>query len=134
LVRALLAFLVILSLGWPLSRLTRGTAPTRTPAVAAPVLEKKEVRLQLAFPLVPKTVKVLHLGEIVWSESSPTAEMERAIAISYPAEGVDLHFQIEWPADTGLAAMRVRLIDPAGDTHEKSVWGKGAVDEVVTFP
>jgi len=38
------------------------------------------------------------------------------------------------PPGVPLSAMRVLLTDPAGDTHDKSIWGKGTVDETVSFP
>ena len=133
LLRALLAFLAILALGWPLRRLTTAAdVPREQPKPA--VVEAKEVGLRLTFTLVPKSVKVLHLGHEVWSETAPAAEMERTLKLAFPAEGVDLQFQIEWPADAPLAAMRATLTDPAGDAHEKSVWGQGSVEETVTFP
>lgn len=133
LLRALLAFVAILALGWPLRRLTTAAdAPREQPQAA--VLTEKEIGLGLAFTLVPKSVKVLHLGQEVWSESAPTAEMERKLKLAFPAEGIDLQFQIEWPAGTPLAAMRATLTDPAGDAHEKSVWGTGSTEETVTFP
>ena len=133
LLRALLAFLAILALGWPLRRLTNASdAPREQPKAA--VVAAKEVGLRLAFTLVPKSVTVLHLGKEVWSETAPTAELERTLKLAYPDAGIDLQFQIEWPADAPLAAMRATLTDPAGDAHEHSVWGQGSVDEVVTFP
>ncbi len=133
LLRALLAFVAILALGWPLRRLTTAAdAPREQPRAA--VLAEKEIGLGLAFTLVPKSVKVLHLGQEVWSESAPTAEMERKLKLAFPAAGIDLQFQIEWPAGTPLAAMRATLTDPAGDAHEKSVWGTGSTEDTVTFP
>lgn len=133
LLRALLAFLAILALGWPLRRLTTASeAPREQPKAA--VVEAKEVGLRLAFTLVPKSVTVRHLGEEVWSGTAPAAEMERTLKLAYPDAGIDLQFQIEWPADAPLAAMRATLTDPAGDAHEHSVWGQGSTDEVVTFP
>lgn len=133
LVRALFAFLAILALGWPLWRLTTAAdVPREQPKPA--VVEANGVGLRLTFTLVPKSVKVLHLGQEVWSESAPTAELEHKLKLAYPAEGIDLQFQIEWPADAPLAAMRATLTDPAGDAHEKSVWGTGRTEETVTFP
>ena len=133
LLRALLVFLAILALGWPLRRLTSASdAPREQPKTVA--AEAKEIGLRLAFTHVPKSVKVLHLGQDVWSESVPVAEMQRALKLAYPDAGIDLQFQIEWPADAPLAAMRARLTDPAGEAHVKSVWGQGSVEEVVTFP
>ena len=133
LLRALLAFLAILALGWPLRRLTGAAdAPREQPKAA--VVAAKEIGLRLVFTLVPKSVKVLHLGREVWSESAPVAEMEHALQLAYPDAGIELQFQIEWPAGAPLAAMRATLTDPAGDAHEHSVWGQGSADEVVTFP
>lgn len=133
LLRALLAFLAILALGWPLRRLTDASDAPREQPLAA-VLAEKEIGLRLTFTLPPRSVKVLHLGRELWSASAPTAEMERKLKLTFPAEGIDLQFQIEWPADAPLAAMRAMLTDPAGDVHEKSVWGTGSTNETVTFP
>ena len=133
LLRALLVFLAILALGWPLRRLTSASdAPREQPKTVA--AEAKEIGLRLAFTLAPKSVKVLHLGQEVWRESAPAAELEHTLKLAYPDAGIDLQFHIEWPADAPLAAMRARLTDPAGEAHVKSVWGQGSVEEVVTFP
>ena len=131
--RAFLAFLAILMLGWPLWRLTTAADTRRVPPQPV-VVGAKEVGLHLTFTLVPKSVKVMHLEREVWSETAPAAELERKLKLAYPAEGIDLVFQIEWPADAPLAAMRATLTDPDGDAHEKSVWGQGIVEETVTFP
>ena len=133
LLRALLAFLAILALGWPLRRLTNASdVPREQPKAVA--VEAKEVGLKLAFTLVPKSVKVLHLGKEVWSETAPTVEMERGLKLAYPDAGIELQFQIEWPAGAPLAALRAVLTDPAGEAHEHSIWGQGSTEEVVTFP
>ena len=133
LLRALLIFLAILALGWPLRRLTSASdAPREQPAAAVAVA--KEISLRLSFTLIPKSVKVLHLGQEVWSENAPTAELQRALKLAYPDAGIDLQFQIEWPAGAPLAAMRTTLTDPDGEAHEHSVWGQGSTEEVVTFP
>ena len=132
--RALIAFAVLLSLGYPLWRLTRITnAVTAAPTVAT-AAGPKAIGLHLTFSVAPKSVSVRHLEKEVWREAAPALEMDRLIQLSYPAEGVDLQFHIEWPEEGSLAAMRVKFTDPAGDVHEKNVWGKGAVDAVLTFP
>ena len=88
LLRALLVFLAILALGWPLRQLTQaGDAPREQPK--AVVAAAQEVGLRLAFTLVPKSVKVLHLGKEVWSETAPTAELEHALKLAYPDAGID---------------------------------------------
>ena len=134
LLRAAIAFLVLLALGIPLWRLTHAAEPTQAQIPPAPAAEAKAIHLQLDFTLAPRKIQVLHLGQEVWSEDAPAAEIERDLKIVYPDQGVDLQFHIAWPDDAPLAAMRAKLTDPAGDTHEKSLWGKGVVDDVLTFP
>jgi hypothetical protein len=134
LLRAAIALFVLLALGFPLWRLTHAAEAPQAQTPPAPAAEAKAIHLQLDFTLTPKKIQVLHLGKEVWSENAPTAQMERDLKLAYPDQGVDLQFHIEWPDDAPLAAMRAKLIDPAGDTHEKSLWGKGAVDDVLTFP
>jgi hypothetical protein len=134
LLRAAIALFVLLALGVPLWRLTHAEeAPQALARPTAPA-EAKAIHLQLDFTLPPKKFQVLHLGKEIWSEDGPGAEIERDLRLAYPDQGVDLQFHIEWPDDAPLAAMRARLTDPAGDTHEKSLWGKGVVDDVLTFP
>ncbi len=134
LVRAALAFAVILLLGWPLRTLT--TKPAQADAMPAPAPESVvgEIELQLSFSSNPRTVRVSHLGKEVWSDAAPEPEVASKLAIPFPKEGVDLQFEVVFPDVESLAAMRVRLTDPAGETHEKSLWGTGRIDDVLTFP
>jgi hypothetical protein len=135
LLRALAAFLVLLFLGWPLWSLTH--EPARAPSPVVPALSAetpiKEVALQLLSTTVPRGLKILHLGKEVWAQTAPTQEMEVSLQLPYPENGIDLQFEIAW-SDEAPAAMRVRLTDPAGTEHEKTIWGKGEVTEVLTFP
>ena len=137
LIRALLAFLGILVLGFPLHHLTQNEAALPKPRDITVEGDRKAaarsgVQLQLTFTAVPKSVKVLHLGQELWNESAPTTEMEREIKIDFPREGVDLQFEIEWPGEN-LAAMRAVLTDSDGELHERSLFGQGSVTEVLTF-
>lgn len=134
LIRALLAFLAIALLGLPLWHLTTSTEVEATAATPVPATEAKAIGLQLTFTTVPKSFVVRHLEKDIWSESAPQAEMEREVMIPFPEKGVDLIVRIEWPAEAPLAAARMRLTDPNGDAHEKSVWGQGSVEGVLTFP
>ena len=83
---------------------------------------------------MPKRFVVTHLEKEVWAENAPQASMDHDLSIVYPEKGVDLVFHIEWGDEVTLSAARVRLTDPNGEAHEKSVFGKGTVDEVLTFP
>ncbi len=133
LLRALLAFLAILSLGYPLRRLTRAendAVEAQAQAIAAP----QEIALHLTFTTAPSKVRVVHLGKEIWSAALPPAEVNEKLALAWPKEGIDLQFQVEFPAGAPLAALRVQLTDPAGEAHEKSLWGTGTIDDVLTFP
>jgi hypothetical protein len=133
LLRALLAFGVILLLGLPLARMTR--APAVSASVAAAKVEPaREIGLALAFSALPKAVSVRHLGREVWTAQPTGAEIEQTLALPFPKEGVDLEFAVTFPDDAPLAAMRVRLTDPEGNEHERTCWGKGTIEEVLTFP
>jgi hypothetical protein len=134
LVRALLAFLLIAALGWPLWQLTRSPAVAAVPVGVPSATGSKAISLHLTFTTAPKSVNVRHLDQEVWKAAPLALEMEQEITLPFPEEGVDLQFHIEWADDVPQAALRVCLTDPAGDVHEKSVWGKGMVDEVLTFP
>jgi hypothetical protein len=136
LVRALIAFLGLLLTGFPIYRLTRseGAAPQiEKPAVdpANPGM-RRGAQLQLTFTSKPAAMKVLYLGKEIWTEAAPSLEMERKVNFEFPREGVDLQFEVEWPAEP-LAAMRAVLIDSDGEAHAGSLFGKGSVSEVLTF-
>ena len=134
LLRAAIVFLVILALGYPLWRMTRSSEAEMPSAPKAAPAVPQELHLQLAFTLPPKSLRVLSLGKEIWQESAAPEEIEKDLKLLYPPEGIDLQFQVDWPDDAPLAAMRVKLTDPAGDEHEKTVWSKGPADEVLTFP
>ena len=129
--RAVLAFVALAALGWPVWRLTHATASAPQAEIAAPV---KAAHLTITFTLAPRGVKVRHLGKEIWSVANPPGAIEHDLALPWPKEGVDLQFQIDWPADAPLAAARVRVTDPDGREHEKSIFSKGPADEVLTFP
>ena len=132
LLRALVAFALIALAGVPLWKLT-----TVDGAVAAPVevaATAAKIVLQLTFSTPPNSFGVLHLNKPVWSQASPDLHVEKEVELSFPDEGVDLQFRVSWPADLAYGAMRVRLSDPKGVEHEKTVWGQGDMVEIVTFP
>ena len=132
LIRALAAFLFIALAGVPLWKLTRANT-----AVAAPVQSaaaEAKVALRLTFSSPPRSFSIAHLGSIVWSDETQAADVTKTLTLAYPKEGVDLVVKVAWPAEAGDAAVRVRLTDPAGGEHDKTVWGRGEIEEVVTFP
>lgn len=137
LLRAVLTFLAILALGYPLFKVTGAaesgaTAPPAAPP-ALPDPKMSEVALQISFTSPPDQFVVQHLGREVW-RGTGAAGAERTLRLPYPPEGIELRFSVEFPAGAPLAAARLILTDPAGDRHEKSCWGTGRIDEVVAFP
>ncbi len=134
LLRALLAFLAIFALGYPLRQVTRARSPEAAEAAPLPVDAVRPVVLQVTFTTPPAGFTVKHLAREVWQERAGAATAERKLEIPYPAEGVELQFAAAFPEGAPLAAVRLILTDPAGETHEKTVWGSGSIDEVVSFP
>jgi hypothetical protein len=131
-VRALLAFLAIASTGLPLWKLTRPTAPT-TALQPAPVV-LSDIPIEVTFSHAPERCSILHLGKVVWTQRAPALDVHETLRLEYPREGIDLEVQVAWPSAIEQAAMRVKISDPDGREHEKTIWGHGEMNEVLTFP
>lgn len=131
LLRALIAFLLIALAGVPLWKLTRADATVAAPEQAAEAAAA--VSLRLTFSAAPDRAEVRHLGKVVWTDGTRATDVTKSMALAYPKEGVDLTVKIVWPAEVE-GAVRLRLTDPEGEEHDKTVWGHGEMDEVVTFP
>ena len=132
LLRALLAFLAIALAGVPLWRLTRAGTATAAPAPAEKAAAL--IPLRLTFSTAPRSFAISHLGAVLWSGGTDGTDATKTVALPFPKEGVDLLLKVAWPADAADAAARIRLTDPAGNAHDKTVWGRGEIAEVVTFP
>lgn len=134
LLRALVVFLVLLALGPLLWKLTRAdaVAPATEPAAVQPAAPA-HVGIVLTFSTAAKKVALLHLGKEVWSKAQPEVEEETTIDLPWPKEGIELRVLVDWPEGTASAAMRVKLTDPSGNEHDRSVWGRGSADEVLGF-
>ena len=131
LLRALLAFLVIAALGYPLRLLTNRASSEVVVTEQAQVAES-QVRVRFTSTAQLSKLTIMHLGESVLDEVAPGAELERTLEMPFPEEGVDLQVQASWTPET-KAALRVQLTDPRGEEHEQTLWGSGEVDEVLTF-
>jgi hypothetical protein len=94
----------------------------------------REIQLKLTFTVPPSSVRVRHLGKEIWSTNPVGHEVEQTVNIPFPKEGVDLEFEAKFPDGAPLAAMRVQLTDPDGGEYERTCWGTGEIDEVLTFP
>jgi len=134
LIRALLAFVIILLAGFPLWRLTEpGSVAAPVDAPEAPAEQARPIHLELTFTRPPTAVQILHLGKEVFSGSALAASVEAKIEVPYPEQGIELVFSVNWP-EGEPAAMRVRLHAPSGDEHERTLWGEGETTEVLSFP
>jgi hypothetical protein len=136
LIRALIALLILLALGFPLHRMLQATAVPEpgTTAAATPAPEQAaKVQLQVSFTTPPAEFRLLSLGELVWKATAPGQSIDHEITLAFPKEGVDLQCEADWPAGTRAAA-QVKLTDPAGADHTKYLWGEGATSDVLTFP
>ncbi len=132
--RALIAFVVLLVLSWPLWRLTHArSGPVDLPVAPQSGAALKDIRLQLEFTKTPTEIVVLSLGKEIWRDPAPGLMVATELKLPYPAAGIDLQFQVSWPEES-LNALRVGLTDPAGEKHEKTLWGKGHVVDVLSFP
>ena len=133
LLRALLAFLAIAMAGVPLWRLTRAGTATAAPP---PAVERvaAQIPLRLTFSTAPRSFVIFHLGAVLWSGGTDGTDATKIVALPFPKEGVDLLLKVAWPTDAGDAAARIRLTDPDGNEHDKTIWGRGEIAEVVTFP
>ena len=130
LLRALIAFVLIALAGVPLWKLTRADATLAAPVQAEAATK---VTLRLTFSIPPEKFEVWHLMDILWADAARTTDVTKTLTLAYPKEGVDLAVEVAWPVDVE-GALRLRLTDPAGDEHDKTVWGRGEMKEIVTFP
>ena len=131
LLRALIAFVLIALAGLPLWKLTRADATVATPVQVEAAAA--QVTLRLTFSAAPEKAEVRHLGKLVWADGTRATDVTKPVALAYPKEGVDLAVKIAWPGDVE-GAVRLRLTDPNGEEHDKTVWGRGEMEAIVTFP
>ncbi|MEQ1862510.1 MAG: hypothetical protein ABMA13_21535 [Chthoniobacteraceae bacterium] len=134
LLNALIAFIAIALVGIPVLRLTRATGVSAPALQPAAVVAEAKAPIEIAFTTPPQSVRVSHLGKVIWSADVPGTSVEAELAMPWPAEGVDLLVEIAWPDDAPLSAARFVITDPDGEDQMRSIWGRGAKSEVLTFP
>jgi hypothetical protein len=131
-IRAAMVFAIFVVLGLPVWSITHPKT------VASPMesqkVEKQMLQLRLTFAHQPSSISVQHLGEVVWKETTPALNIEHALNIELPKEGVDFEIKAQWPTGTPATGVRVQLKTRSAGTLEKTVWGEGELDEVITFP
>jgi len=127
--------LLLLAAGVPLWRMTHESAAASViPAASAPEA-RSHVHLDVAFAQKPLRFEVGYLGRTIWEAEMPAAlTAQKEIAMNYPKEGVDLEFKVVWPPGTPLCAARLSVAANDAEPVEKTLWGTGEVDDVVSFP
>lgn len=133
LLNALLAFLVIGLLGFPVRQLTGAAVIAAATPVPVKAAASARVPVELRFTTPPKTVRIQHLGKPIFSADAPGASLDAELTLPWPAEGVDLLFEIGWPEDAPLSAVRVVVTDPTSNEHTATIWGTGPTPKVLTF-
>ena len=134
LIRALLAFIIIGLLGWPLARLTHRSEAKAIGDLPVPISEEKPVFVAMSFTQLPRRVAISHLGQEKWATADiKDSKVEAKLNLAWPVEGVDLRVAIDWPEGTSLMGAQVRVTDPEGTEHVASIFAKGPADEILTF-
>jgi hypothetical protein len=130
---------VLLLAAVPIWRLTHreAAADVEKPAMGTSGSAKTEsipVQMRIEFTSAPRIVRVVHLDRELCAVENPPLLFAQVVHLAWPAEGVDLRVQIEWPNNAPLSAARVVVVAPDGAEYQRSIWGRGPVDEVLTFP
>lgn len=139
LLRTLGVLLVLLAAGVPLVRLTATATNVafETPSAyaAAAAQPRQRVVLAVGFAARPVRFEVRYLGKTIWAEEPVTGlTAENSITMTVPKEGADLEYKVLWPPGTALTAARLSVAVDDGEPVEKTLWGTGQVDDVLTFP
>jgi len=132
LLRALVVFLGLLALAPLLWNLTRKTEAQTVPQAAT--VKAAGIEGRWTFSAKPERIAVQHLGREIWSKASPGDDEKFSTTIPWPKEGVELRVLVGWSDATRNAAARLRLVSPDGTEYDRTVWGSGAADEILTFP
>lgn len=132
LVRAILIIAVLLLAIFPLWKLTHKAETVSVAADSAPA-PKASVHLELTFAHPPSEFQLLHLGKVIWEAKQPAESVQKDFAMEFPKEGIDLEIKAAWPASAPLTAVRVSVTPGNDNAIEKTAWGKGDLDEVLTF-
>jgi hypothetical protein len=135
LLRTVVILVLLLAAGFPLWQMTHESAAASViPAAAAPEAQS-QVHLAVAFAQKPLRFSISYLGKPVWESDLVTGlTAERDIPMSYPKEGVDLEYNVVWPPGTPLCAARLSVASNDNEPVEKTLWGTGQVDDVLSFP
>lgn len=131
LARAIFIIAILLAAIFPLWKLTHKVEAVSAADSASAA--KASVHIELTFAHAPSEFQVLHLGKTIWEAKQPAESAQKDFPMEFPKEGIDLEIKAAWTASAPLTAARV-FVTPGNDNPiEKTAWGKGSLDEVLTF-
>ena len=136
LLRTATVLMLLLVAAIPLWRMTHESAAASViPAASSAPEQQSQVHLAVAFAQKPLRFEISYLGKPVWQSDLVTSlTAEKDIAMNYPKEGVDLEYNVVWPAGTSLCAARLSVAANDAEPVEKTLWGTGQVDDALSFP
>jgi len=135
LLRTVTVILLLLVAAIPLWRMTHEAAAASVIPVASAPEAQSVVHLAVAFAQKPLRFEISYLGKPVWQSDMVTSlTYEKDIPMQYPKEGVDLEYKVVWPPETPLCAARLSVAPDDAEPVEKTLWGTGQVDDVLSFP
>jgi hypothetical protein len=129
LAQAVLMVVALLLLLMPLHRLTQRE---QGPSPAVDFTPMKQVHLAVRTTAVPCRFQITFLGKTLWAEDASTPELAKDFDIAFPKEGIDLVVDAVWESKA-LAAMEITLSLPDGTAIQKTLWGEGTANDVLTF-
>jgi hypothetical protein len=122
----------LLALLLPLRSLTTAR-PAPLASKADPPVANTRVHLQLTSTAVPFHFEVRHLGDVIWQGEAATATTTADVSMPFPKEGVDLAVKATWTGGQ-TAAVKLALSANGAGPLERTIWGDGAAEDVLTFP
>lgn len=131
LIRAGLVMLALLALLLPLRSLTRERA-AEPPTPAPDARAAQAVILSLTSTARPTRFTVTHLGRPLWSGETTGTTLTTEVRLPFPPEGIDLGLTAQWAGGT-TGAVRLGVSPNGGDVLERTAWGEGSIDDVLTF-
>ena len=136
--RTVVVVIVLLLMGIPLMRMTGKTAAGQGTGVRQVAPEQRSIStVHLGVTFVPRAARfeVDYLGKTIWKSDVMSESATMEVPMIVPKEGVDLEYKVEWPAGTtGQTAARLSVAVGNAEATEKTLWGTGNVDDVLTFP
>ncbi len=130
--RAILTVLALLTLLFPLQRLTsHQSAPLLQPPAQGSAVKKK-IHLELTSTTIPFNFQITHGGKPIWGGESASTTIATDTDLKFPPEGIDLVLDVSWRQDKETA-VRLALTPEGSDTTAKTVWGTMSASEVLTF-